>query len=57
MSNAHRTLRELGQLGIDMERVGARLQVEGVDLFAQAYAQAVAIVEQKRSDLLAGEGG
>ena len=40
-----------------MERVGAQLQAEGVELFAQAFDQAVAIVEQKRRDLLAGEGG
>jgi transaldolase len=57
LDDAHRTLRELGQLGIEMERVGAQLQAEGVELFAQAFAQAVAIVEQKRSDLLAAEGG
>ena len=57
LDDAHRTLRELGQLGIDMERVGAQLQVEGVELFAKAFEQAIAIVEQKRSDLLAGEGG
>jgi len=57
LDEAHRALRELGQLGIDMERVGAQLQVEGVELFAKAFEQAIAIVEQKRSDLLAGEGG
>ena len=57
LDDAHRTLRELGQLGIDMERVGAQLQVEGVELFAKAFEQVVAIVEQKRGDLLAGEGG
>ena len=57
LDDAHRTLRELGQMGIDMERVGARLQVEGVDLFAKAFDKVVAIVEQKRSALLAGEGG
>jgi len=56
LENAHRTLRELGQLGIDMERVGAQLQTEGVDLFAAAFQGAVAIIEQKRRDLLGGEG-
>ena len=37
LDDAHRTLRELGQLGIDMERVGAQLQAEGVELFAKAF--------------------
>jgi transaldolase len=57
LDDAHRTVRELGQVGIDLERVGAQLQGEGVDLFAQAFTQVVAIVEQKRTALLAGEGG
>jgi transaldolase len=57
LDEAHRTLRELGQLGIDMERVGAQLQVEGVGLFSKAFADVVDIVAQKRNDLLTGEGG
>jgi transaldolase len=57
LDDAHRTLRELGQLGIDMERVGAQLQTEGVEAFAQAFARVVDIVEQKRGELLAREGG
>ena len=57
LDDAHRTLRELAQLGIDMERASAQLQVEGVELFAKAVEQVVAIVEQKRRELLAGEGG
>jgi len=57
LEDAHRTLRELGQLGIDMERVGAQLQVEGVELFAKAFEDVIAIVARKCGDLLAGEGG
>ena len=36
LDEAHRVLRELGQLGIDMEQVGAQLQDEGVDLFVKS---------------------
>ena len=56
LEEAHRLLRELGQAGIDLERVGAQLQNEGIDLFIQAFDGAVAIVEDKRARLLAGEG-
>ena len=57
LDEAHRTLRELGQAGIDMERVGAQLQTEGVGLFAAAFDGLVTIVEEKRRQLLEGEGG
>jgi transaldolase len=51
---SHRVLRELSQIGIDMERVGADLQDEGVSLFIEAFDGAVAIVEEKRRRLLEG---
>ncbi len=57
LEEAHRTLRELSHLGIDMERVGAQLQTEGVDLFMESFEATVANVERKRQDLLAGVGG
>jgi transaldolase len=57
LEDAHRALRELGQIGIEMESVGAQLQTEGVDLFARAFDAAVAHVDEKRTALLAGEGG
>ncbi len=57
LEEAHRTLRDLSHLGIDMERVGAQLQTEGVDLFMESFEATVANVERKRQDLLAGVGG
>jgi transaldolase len=56
LDEAHRLVRELGQVGIDFERVGAQLQSEGVDFFIDAFDGAVGIVEEKRVRLLAGEG-
>ncbi len=57
LEEAHRGLRELSQLGIDMERVGAQLQAEGVEIFSKSFAAVIDIVAQKRSDLLALEVG
>jgi len=57
LEEAHRTLRELSHLGIDMERVGAQLQTEGVDLFMESFEATVANVERKRQDLLSAVGG
>jgi transaldolase len=57
LEDAHRALRELSQLGIDMESVGAQLQTEGVDLFVRAFDAVVAHVDEKCTALLAGEGG
>ncbi len=56
IDDAHRLLRELSHAGIDMERVGAQLQTEGVALFIEAFDRLLEIVEDKRVRLLAGEG-
>lgn len=56
IDDAHRLLRELSHVGIDLERVGAQLQIEGIDLFVEAFDGAVSIVEERRSELLAAEG-
>ena len=56
LEDAHRLLRELSQAGIDLERVGAQLQNDGVDLFVEAFDGLIRIVEDKRVQLLAGEG-
>ncbi len=56
LEEAHRLVRELAQAGIDLERVGAQLQTEGVDLFVDAYDRLLGIVEDKRARLLEGEG-
>jgi len=53
IDDAHRLLRELSHLGIDMERVGAQLQDQGVELFVEAFDRLVGIVEEKRRRLLA----
>ena len=54
---AHRVLRELGLLGIDMEVVGTRLQTEGVDLFVKSYDGVIEIVDAKRRHVLEQDGG
>ena len=54
---AHRVLRELGLLGIDMEAVGARLQASGIDLFVKSYDGVIEIVDAKRRQVLAQDGG
>jgi transaldolase len=56
IDDAHRLLRELTHAGIDLERVGAQLQSEGVELFVDAYDGLLGIVEDKRVRLLAGDG-
>ncbi len=55
LDDAHRVLRELSAAGIDMERVGAELQEQGVELFTKSFDAVIAIVEEKRRALLAGE--
>jgi transaldolase len=51
VEEAHKVLRELSGLGIEMEEVGRKLQKEGVELFATAYNGVVEIVERKMSEL------
>jgi transaldolase len=57
LDEAHRVLRELAGVGIDMERVGARLQEEGVDAFVKSFEGVIGIVDQKRRAVLAGGAG
>ena len=57
IDDAHRLLRELSRAGIDLERVGAQLQNEGTELSIEAFDRLVGIVEDKRVQLLEGEGG
>jgi len=52
VEEAHRTLRELSRLGIDMEHVGEQLQAKGVDLFSEAWGRAIDVVEAKRRQML-----
>jgi transaldolase len=55
LDDAHRTLRELARLGVDMERVGVELQTQGIELFRAAWEGAVATVEAKRLEALGRE--
>jgi transaldolase/glucose-6-phosphate isomerase len=57
IEDAHRVVRELGRLGIDVDRLGAQLQAQGVELFREAWDRAVAVVEAKRAALLGQEVG
>lgn len=57
LDDAHRVLRELSHVGIDLERVGAQLQDQGIELFSQAFDKLVGILEEKRVQVLAGQGG
>ena len=57
LDDAHRVLRELAGVGIDMETVGARLQEQGVDLFIKSFDGVIGIVDEKRRALLAAEAG
>jgi transaldolase len=52
LDDAHRVLRELGHAGIDMERVGAQLQEEGVSAFVTAYDGVVTEIDRRRVELL-----
>ncbi len=55
VEDAHRTLRELAAVGLDMEEVGRRLQREGVELFLAAHRGVVEIVARKMEELRTGE--
>jgi transaldolase len=57
LDDAHRLVRELSHTGVDLERVGAQLQNEGVDLFIEAFDRLLGIVEEKRVELIEAEGG
>ena len=57
LEDAHRTLRELARLGVDMERVGAQLQAAGVESLAEAWGRAVDLVEARRRQALGREAG
>lgn len=55
--DAHRVVRELAHVGIDLEAVGSRLQADGVHQFIKSYDAVVAIVDAKRRELLQRSGG
>jgi transaldolase len=53
---ARALLGELAGLGIDVGAATEQLQVEGVELFVKSFDAVLAIVEQRRRELLAGAG-
>jgi transaldolase/glucose-6-phosphate isomerase len=53
---ARALLAELAALGIDVGGATEQLQVEGIDLFVKSFDAVLAIVEQRRRELLAGAG-
>lgn len=54
---SHRLLREMSQLGIDLERLGARLQDEAIARSVAALGRLVELVQDKKTAPRAGEGG
>jgi transaldolase len=54
LTEASETARRLSDAGIDLIRVGEELQQEGVESFAQSFADLMATIEKRRAALLAG---
>ena len=57
VEEAERVLERLAQVGISMEAVTERLEVEGVAAFAQSYDSLLATVAARREAVLVGERG
>ena len=53
---ARRRLARLAELGIDMEKVTAELEVEGVDAFAKSFNDLVETLSAKSKAIRAGQG-
>ena len=53
LEGARQTLRRLAELGIDLDAITDKLQVDGVASFTDSYNQMMAAVEEKRKRLLA----
>ena len=52
IATARQVVSDLARLGIDLNEVGERLSVQGVDKFAQSYDQLLAAIAAKRETLL-----
>ena len=52
IEGARRTLQELEDIGISMNAVTAKLQVDGVQKFAEAYDKLMAALETRREEIL-----
>jgi transaldolase len=53
MDAARKTVSDLARLGIDLNAVGERLSVEGVDKFTQSYRQVLSAIAARRAELMA----
>ncbi len=51
-TNAEQELGALADLGIDLNAITERLQVDGVELFAEAYRKVIAALEKKREAMI-----
>jgi len=54
MDSARRVVSELAKLGIDLNEVGERLSIDGVEKFTQSYRSLLAAIKAKRDALTAG---
>jgi transaldolase len=54
LTEASETARRLNDAGIDLIQVGEELQQEGVESFAQSFADLMATIEKRRAALMAG---
>jgi transaldolase len=50
VDGARKTLEDLKSIGIDVEEVGERLQVDGVKLFATSYDDLLSTIESRRAE-------
>ncbi len=53
MDAARKAVSDLARLGIDLNAVGERLSVEGVDKFTQSYRQVLNAIAARRAELIA----
>jgi len=51
-ADAERELGKLAGLGIDLEAIAERLQVDGVESFAESYSKVMAALERKRETMI-----
>ncbi len=52
MDTARRVVSDLARLGIDLNEVGERLSIEGVDKFTKSYEQLLGAIAAKRDELM-----
>src|SRR2546421_209457 len=53
---ARRQLRQLAEVGVDLDQVTHELEVEGVDAFSKSFESLLAALEKSAKDIKAGKG-